>query len=75
MKCEVDHANSINGRKILYKKNFFDIQMQQGQSEKDKDKLDPNMYSPQMVTNHFDLNDILKRKNIEPIKGKITKDS
>jgi hypothetical protein len=67
----MDHANSINGRKILYKKNFFDIQMQ-GNIAGDNEKLNPNMHNPQLISTHFDLNDILFRKKLEPIKLKIT---
>lgn len=69
----MDHANSINGRKILYKKNFFDIQMQ-GNGAGDNEKLNANMYNPQSFSSHFDLNDILFRKKLEPIKAKITAD-
>lgn len=68
----MEHANSINGRKILYKKNFFDIQMQGSSgSGSDNEKLNPNMYDHQTISTHFDLNDILYRKKLDPIKLKI----
>lgn len=66
----MDIANSINGRKILYKKNFFDIQAHGGSA--DNEKIQNNLHSPTIFSSHFDLKDIYSKKKLEPIKMKIT---
>jgi len=66
----MDIANSINGRKILYKKNFFDIQAHGAAA--DNEKIKDNLHSPTIFSSHFDLKDIYSKKKLEPIKMKIT---
>jgi len=66
----MDIANSIIGRKILYKKNFFDVQAHGAAAE--NEKVQNSLHSPIVFSSHFDLKDIYSKKKLEPIKMKIT---
>ena len=63
----MDLANSISGRKILFKKNFFDIQASGGN---ENEKFQSSLHSPQIFSSHFDLREIYSKKKLEPIKMK-----
>jgi hypothetical protein len=66
----MDIANSIIGRKILYKKIFFDIQANGGSA--DNEKLQNNLNTPTVFSSHFDLKGIYSKKRLEPIKLKMS---
>ena len=66
----MDIANSIHGRKILYKKNFFDVQANGGNV--DSEKIQQNLHDPTIFSSHFDLKSIYSKKKLEPIKMKVT---
>lgn len=66
----MDIANSIHGRKILYKKNYFDIQAHGGAADNEKNQQ--NLHSPTVFSSHFDLKAIYSKKRLEPIKMKVT---
>lgn len=70
MKTEIDVVNSINGRKILYKKNYIET-MSNGHTNVDIDKLQNNMVSDQIYSAHFDKINIYSRKKLDPINIKI----
>lgn len=64
----MDIASSINGRKILFKKNFFDIQAYGPGGE--NEKVQNSLQSPEIYSSHYDLKEIYSKKKLDPIKIK-----
>jgi hypothetical protein len=60
-------ANSIQGRKILYKKNFFDVHAHSGAM--DFDKVKDNLQNAAVFSSHFEAQAIYPKKKLEPIKS------
>lgn len=59
-------ADSIHGKKILYKKNFLDIQAYS--RALDFEKVHSNLSNPALYSSHFVTQAIYSRRKLNPVK-------